>query len=240
MLYINVEVNGHPVKAFVDSGAQTTISEPSCLHLSKAELTFCSVSPECAEQCGIMRLLDTRFAGMAEGVGTARILGRIHSAQIKLGSLYLPCAFSVLEGRSVDLLFGLDMLKRHQCCIDLSTNTLRINNTEVPFLSEHELPDKARRRGEAQVAGEMGDAAGQGVKAGVASPKIGKKTFPGEGHALGAGSSTGPGTATGSASATGARTGGTASVPSPSNRWKEDDIQTVSRLMRYVAFVLRL
>lgn len=103
-----------------------------------------TVSPECAEQCGIMRLMDTRFASMARGVGTAKILGRIHSAQIKLQDLFLPVAFSVLEGQSVDLLFGLDMLKRHQACIDLSANTLRIGNTEIPFLSEHELPDKAQ------------------------------------------------------------------------------------------------
>ena len=31
-----------------------------------------------------------------------------------------------------------------QACIDLSKNVLRINNEEVAFLPEHELPDKAR------------------------------------------------------------------------------------------------
>lgn len=48
------------------------------------------------------------------------------------------------QGREVDLLFGLDMLKAHQACIDLENNVLRIKGREMAFLSEHELPDKAK------------------------------------------------------------------------------------------------
>ncbi|KAJ1339636.1 hypothetical protein BSLG_005758 [Batrachochytrium salamandrivorans] len=102
--------NGHHVKAFVDSGAQATI-----------------MSPECAEACHVMHLLDERFAGVAHGVGTAKILGRIHSTQIKVGKSFLPCSLTVMEA-----------------CIDLASNVLRINHEEVPFLPEHELPDKAK------------------------------------------------------------------------------------------------
>ncbi|XP_043261247.1 protein DDI1 homolog 2 isoform X2 [Colletes gigas] len=132
MLYINCKVNGFPVTAFIDSGAQITI-----------------MSAACAERCHIMRLVDPRWDGVAKGVGTQRIIGRIHMVQIQIGNDHLTTSFSVLEEQSMDMLLGLDMLKRHQCCIDLKKNVLKIGTTgtETSFLAEGELPECSRLSG---------------------------------------------------------------------------------------------
>jgi len=126
MLYINCKVNGFPVKAFIDSGAQATI-----------------MSQACAERCQIMRLVDTRWSGVAKGVGTQKILGRIHMGQIQIENDFLTSSFSVLENQPMDMLLGLDMLRRHQCVIDLKESKLVIGTTGTitNFLPESELPD---------------------------------------------------------------------------------------------------
>jgi len=55
---------------------------------------------------------------MAVGVGSSKILGRVHMAEMEItlengDKEKLVCSFTVLEDNKVDLLFGLDNLKRH-------------------------------------------------------------------------------------------------------------------------------
>ena len=59
-----------------------------------------------------MRLVDKRAAGMAIGVGTCKILGKIHAADIKIEDKIITCSFTVIENNGVEFLLGLDMLKR--------------------------------------------------------------------------------------------------------------------------------
>ena len=125
MLYVDICVNSVPIKCFVDSGAQMTI-----------------MTLKCVEQCKLRHLLDTRFNGEARGVGSAKILGKIHIAQMELGiKTFYPVSITVLESGDVDFLLGLDMLKRHCAIINLKANTLTFEGSEpISFLSESDIP----------------------------------------------------------------------------------------------------
>ncbi|KAF8760084.1 Aspartyl protease [Rhizoctonia solani] len=169
---IPVEVNGVKVKAFVDSGAQQTIT-PSVQN-------------------------SAAFCWDCQGSGYGEDLGRVHSAQLKLADLHLPCAFTIMEGRDVDLLFGLDMLKAHQACIDLEKNVLRIQGREVKFLSEHELPDKARHDTSADLEGSKSQTPSTSTPAPGTQPASSSATpapaqrFPGSGSTLGSAPASNP------------------------------------------------
>ena len=91
---------------------------------------------------------------------------KVNSYSISNFEISFLCSFSILEAQPMDMLLGLDMLKKHQvayfiqtpeatcllnfnifqCTIDLRKNCLMIGTTgtETKFLSENELPPCAR------------------------------------------------------------------------------------------------
>ena len=143
MLYIEAKINGFPLQAFVDSGAQMTV-----------------MSKKCAQKCGILHLVDTRFAGYAVGVGKGKILGKVHIVHLQFRDGHFPCSVTVMDdaalpeatndqepqAKDMDFLLGLDMLKRHTCSIDLEQSKLKFRLApgqylETPFLHEKDLDE---------------------------------------------------------------------------------------------------
>eukprot|EP00804_Cyclotella_cryptica_P016474 CCRYP_004690-RA/>CCRYP_004690-RA protein AED:0.09 eAED:0.09 QI:207/-1/1/1/-1/1/1/0/415 len=82
MLYINCTVKEKPLQVFVDSGAQSTI-----------------MSSACAERLGLLHLVDDRFEGTAVGVGTGKILGKIHMVDLTIGGYDFPCSITVMDSK---------------------------------------------------------------------------------------------------------------------------------------------
>jgi len=135
-----------------------------------------------------------------------------------------------MEGKDVDLLFGLDMLKRHQACIDLLANKLRFPHTDVSFLPESEIPKKEYERmvDEPTVEGPNGTEIG--TKTGTVRP-IGTAKAAHEnlekakshGEPIDQGPSN-------SQSQSGAAAGASASSGAPSSRYPEADISQLLAL----------
>lgn len=124
MLYISMIINNHKVKAFVDSGAQATI-----------------ISNSFANKIGVSRFIDRRFIGESRGLGTKKVDGKIHSLPIMIGDskIEIPCSFLVIDIHE-NIIFGLDMLMRHRCIINLEKFKLIVGDSiETNFLLESEI-----------------------------------------------------------------------------------------------------
>lgn len=118
-----------------------------------------------------------------------------------------------MEGKDVDLLLGLDMLKRFQAIIDLGQNKLIFGGgNEVTFLGEADIPKsfEEAQQSEPTISGPNGTEVGAqsgtvkpaGTSAAASSSRgpNGASSFQGQGQALGS-SSSGKAPATPAASA---------------------------------------
>ena len=69
-------------------------------------------------------------------------------AGIQVEGHFVTSSITVLEQKDgPQFIFGLDMLRRHQCCIDLSRSVLHFGSCDatLPFLPDHLIPKDFRR-----------------------------------------------------------------------------------------------
>ncbi len=145
LIFIDVNVEQQPIRAFVDTGAQSSL-----------------ISSKTVEKLGWGDLVDPHFAGIARGVGQSKILGRILMAPMKIGETVYPCQFNVLENDiadgAYDILIGIDFMRRYRVSLSMANNTMTIPDqttagnadTVIDFVPEHLL--EAQHRPEAPVA----------------------------------------------------------------------------------------
>ena len=126
MLYIKAKINGRDVAMLIDTGAERSI-----------------ISSSAMRSLGLSRRLNTSTQGTARGVGEAAILGTTENVEIIIKGLDVLMDFYVLDANQMMIIFGLDMLKRLGCIIDLPQNRMLVGGPDgIPakFLSETEIP----------------------------------------------------------------------------------------------------
>ena len=124
MLFINIEINNKKVTALVDTGAQSSF-----------------MSADLCRKCNLMSMVDKRFQGVAKGVGSSKILGVIHAAQIKVMNKVIMLKINIIENNEIGFVLGLDNLRKFNCNVDLKKNGLVFPDIGItaPFLSDGEI-----------------------------------------------------------------------------------------------------
>jgi hypothetical protein len=120
-LQIPFEINGYVVPAIIDTGAQVTV-----------------MSAACARRCRVSNLVDSRMAGKAVGIGSSDIVGCIGHLPMRVGPISYHSKVAILRDSRVDLIIGLDFLKRFKCDVIIDEGILRLRVRDkvirLPFM----------------------------------------------------------------------------------------------------------
>ena len=122
--YIDCKVNGHHVRALVDSGAEYSI-----------------MSVQCAERCGIRKLADPGMLRPLSNLGKCqKTEGTVQDCVVNIEKDELLVSLNINELSEEEMLLGVDLMMRYECSIDLKSNNFIIGTTQsranLVFLSD--------------------------------------------------------------------------------------------------------
>jgi len=125
MLYVDAIVSGFRMPVFVDTGAEASV-----------------MSLKTCKKLGLMTSVDVSQAGYATGVGFSKIYGKLWRVPIQIGRTKFNMQFNILD-MAVNVILGLDQMKRLGMTVDLRQGGLRIGNYLVPFTKPPPEDDQA-------------------------------------------------------------------------------------------------
>tara|TARA_B100001123_G_C15100977_1_gene943547 strand:+ start:107 stop:634 length:528 start_codon:yes stop_codon:yes gene_type:complete len=120
MLFISCKINDNDIPLFIDTGAAISVMPKSV-----------------AVSCGLSDLIDQRYQGKLIGVGTQKIYGKVYYVDIIIEDFSIPCSFTIVDDKDdveTPVIFGLDMLHRHGCCLDIGGRKMIMGGKVIPFI----------------------------------------------------------------------------------------------------------
>jgi hypothetical protein len=115
MLYVSAIISGYKMPLFVDTGAQASV-----------------MSMKTCKSLGLVGIVDVSQAGVATGVGVSRIYGKLWRVPVQIGRIKFHMQFNILD-MGVNVILGLDQMKRLGMNVDLKRGGLLIGNSLIPF-----------------------------------------------------------------------------------------------------------
>jgi len=115
MLYVNSFISGYKMPLFVDTGAQASV-----------------MSLKTCKSLGLMSSVDVSQAGIATGVGSTRIYGKLWRVPVQIGRTKFHMQFNILD-MGVSVILGLDQMRRLGMSVNLKRGGLQIGTSFVPF-----------------------------------------------------------------------------------------------------------